>query len=306
MTIPSSSKPEANVASERAPISLTCYQTAEIYAHSKVVKSLWQSFGLSVFAGAFIALAFVFYVTVTTGAQGSWGTVRLVGGIAFSLGLILVIVCGGELFTSTVLSTISWAKKQVSGRELLACWARVYVGNLVGALVIVLLVSGAGMYQLDGGQWGLNALNIAQHKLHHTWVQAFSLGILCNILVCLGVWMSFACNDTLSKALILVLPVAMFVSCGFEHSIANLFMVPLGIVIQSTASPEFFSALSVSAAQFSDVTLSHFVLNNLIPVTLGNIVGGGVFIGLGYWWLEQAKTRTEVEMIEVMPRRTGR
>ncbi|BFL84626.1 hypothetical protein LFREDSHE_30760 [Shewanella baltica] len=121
-------------------------------------------------------------------------------------------------------------------------------------------------------------------------IQAFSLGILCNMLVCLGVWMTFASRDVLTKSLLLILPVAMFVSSGFEHSIANLFMVPMGMMIQSIASPEFFASLGVTQEQFADLTVTNFIFNNLIPVTLGNIVGGGVIVGLGYWWIEQGKT----------------
>ncbi|EGM69406.1 formate transporter FocA [Shewanella sp. HN-41] len=266
------------------------YQQAEYYGQSKIVKSVWQSFGLAAFAGAFIALAFVFYITVTTGAAGSaWGLVRLVGGLAFSLGLMLVVICGGELFTSTVLSSVAWAQRRVTSKQLGMCWGRVYLGNLLGAMLMLLLIMSARMYQLDGGLWGLNALTIAQHKLHHSWLQAFSLGILCNMLVCLGVWMTFASRDALTKAILLMLPVAMFVSSGFEHSIANLFMVPLGIAIHTFAEPSFFTSIGVEASQFNDLTISHFILNNLIPVTLGNIVGGGILVGLGYWWIEQAK-----------------
>lgn len=276
------------LSAEKGADSLSLYQKAECYGQSKVTKSPWQSFGLATFAGAFIALAFVFYITVTTGAAGSpWGLVRLTGGLAFSLGLMLVVICGGELFTSTVLSTVAWAQKTVTSKQLLLCWLRVYLGNLLGALVMLLLIMGAKMYQLDGGLWGVNALSIAQHKMHHSWLQAFSLGILCNMLVCLGVWMTFASRDVLTKAILLMLPVAMFVSSGFEHSIANLFMVPLGIAIRTFADTSFFISSGVTVAQFSDLTITHFVLNNLIPVTLGNIVGGGLFVGLGYWWIER-------------------
>ena len=150
-------------------------------------------------------------------------------------------------------------------------------------MLMLLLVFGGKMYQLDHGLWGINALHVAQHKLHHTWLQAFSLGILCNLLVCLGIWMTFSSRDMLTKSMLLILPVAMFVSSGFEHSIANLFMVPLGIVIQNTASPEFFAAFGYTSSSFADLTVSHFILNNLIPVTLGNIVGGAVMVGFGYW-----------------------
>ena len=271
---------------QSAKINLT--QVAEGYGLDKVAKSSWQSFGLAIFAGAFIALAFVFYITVTTGSQGSWGMTRFIGGLAFSLGLILVVVCGGELFTSTVLSTVAWAQKKVTNSDLVKTWGRVYAGNFVGAMLMVLLIFLAGMYQLDSGRWGLSALNIAQHKLHHSWTQAFVLGILCNMMVCLGVWMTFATKDVLTKVVLVMLPVAMFVSSGFEHSIANMFMVPMGIAIHQFADPAWFEALNISPDKYADLTVMNFVFNNLIPVTLGNIVGGGVFVGLGYWLVDNA------------------
>lgn len=278
------------------PAVMSPFEKAAEYGHAKVTKHFGQSFGLSVFAGAFIALAFVFYLTVTTGsAQSSWGLVRFSGGIAFSLGLILVVVLGGELFTSTVLSAIAWAQKRVTTRQLLGCWMRVYLGNLCGAMLILVLVMMSKMYAMDGNEWGLNALQVSQHKIHHDWSQAFALGTLCNLLVCLGVWMTFSCKDVLAKSLLLILPVAMFVSSGFEHSIANLFMVPLGIAIQHFAGNEYFTALGVIPQAFADLTISNFVINNLIPVTLGNILGGAVFVGLGYFWIDNANTQITVQ-----------
>lgn len=277
---------------------LSMFEQGAKYGQDKAVKSPWQSFGLAVFAGAFIALAFVFYITVTTGATGApWGLIRLAGGLAFSMGLILVVVCGGELFTSTVLTTIAWAKGSITTKQLLACWSRVYCGNFIGASLILGLVMWGGMWQLNGAQWGLNALHIAQHKLHHSWGQAFALGVLCNLLVCLGVWMTFSSKDALTKSALLILPVAMFVSSGFEHSIANLFMVPLGIAIEHFAGANLFAALGIPAGQFSDLTFSNFISHNLVPVTLGNIVGGGVVVGLGYWAVEKGSA-TKVNNIK--------
>lgn len=243
---------------------LSMSKQAEQYGYAKVQKTPAQSFGLAMFAGAFIALAFVFYITVTTGSSASWGTTRLIGGLAFSLGLMLVVICGAELFTSTVLTTLAWAQGRVRLGAMLACWGRVYLGNLIGSLVMLALIMVAGMYLLDGGHWGLNALKIAQHKIHHNWAQAFVLGILCNMLVCLGVWMTFASKEAMARTIMLILPVAMFVSSGFEHCIANMFMVPLGIAIAHFASPEFFTALGVSQAQFADLTVSNFITANLI------------------------------------------
>lgn len=266
----------------------------EKYGLKKVKKSFAKSFALAIFAGAFIAIAFVFYITVTTGAHGApTGLIKLSGGIAFSLGLILVVMCGGELFTSTVLTTVAWAQGHFSTLKLIASWIRVYLGNLVGALAMLGLVISAQMYMNDGGEWGINAMKIAQHKLEHTWIQAFSLGILCNLLVCLGTWMTFTTKDIMAKTFLLILPVAMFVSSGFEHSIANMFMVPLGLSIKALSDPAFFAAHGYVVADFAHLTFSNFILHNLIPVTLGNIVGGGVFVGIGYWLIAGESTDKE-------------
>ncbi|MEZ9231672.1 formate transporter FocA [Vibrio amylolyticus] len=257
---------------------------AEKFALSKSQKSNGTILGLSTMAGTFIGLAFIFYITVTTGSEAtSWGLNRFIGGLAFSMGLILIVLCGGELFTSSVLSCISWANKQISLRTMLGIWGKVYIGNFLGAMLLLLLVTAAGLYQLDGGQWGLNALNIAQHKLHHTPLQAFSLGILCNLLVCLAIWLTFSSDNAMTKALLTMLPVAMFISSGFEHCVANMFMVPLGIILTNFAPESFWIQIGSSPSQFSDLTISHFLTANLIPVTLGNIVGGTVLVGLTNW-----------------------
>lgn len=259
------------------------FDIANDYGVTKQKKALSKSLILAIFAGAFIAIAFVFYTTVTTGAgDAPWGIMKLAGGLAFSLGLVLVVVCGGELFTSTVLSSVAWTQGLFSTKALLSCWARVYLGNLIGAMLILGLVLLAKMQLLNGGEWGINAMQIAQHKLHHTWGQAFALGVLCNLLVCLGIWMTFTSKDILTKSLLLVLPVAMFVSSGFEHSIANMFMVPLGIAINAFSPESYFVSHGFAANAFADLTWSHFIVNNLIPVTIGNIVGGASLIALAY------------------------
>lgn len=257
---------------------------AEKFALSKAKKTSGMILGLSVMAGAFIGLAFLFYITVTTGsASAYWGLSRLAGGVAFSMGLILIVICGGELFTSSVLSSISWANREISFGKMLSIWGKVYVGNFIGAIFLLLLVTAAGLYQLDEGQWGLNALNIAQHKLHHTTVQAFALGILCNLLVCLAIWLTFSSANAMTKAAMTIMPVAMFVSSGFEHCVANMFMVPLGIVIQNFAPDSFWQQVGVTASQYSDLNVTQFITANLIPITLGNIVGGAVLVGLANW-----------------------
>lgn len=275
---------------------LSIVQQVEQYGFDKVQKTVYLSFSLAVFAGAFISIAFIFYITVTTGSAGMpWGLTRLIGGLAFSLGLILVVVCGGELFTSTVLSSVAWAEKRIDSTQLISCWARVYLGNLVGAALLITLVITAKMHLLDGGEWGINALKIASHKLEHSWGQAFSLGILCNMLVCLGIWMTFSSKSSLTKSILLILPVAMFISSGFEHSIANLFMVPLGLIIKTISSPAFFIEHGFVVSDFAHLNWSNFIFHNLIPVTLGNIVGGAGLVGIGYWLTENNTTKTIIE-----------
>ncbi|NOI65967.1 formate transporter FocA [Vibrio sp. 99-8-1] len=260
---------------------------AASFAYNKTQKSTAMIISLAIMAGIFIGLAFLFYITVTTGSSSSWGISRFVGGIAFSMGLILIVLCGAELFTSSVLTSIAWANKQIRLNKMVSIWGQVYIGNFIGALLLLLLVSIAGLYQLDHGQWGVNALNIAQHKLEHSFSQAFALGILCNLLVCLAIWLTFSSHNALTKALMVMLPVSMFVSSGFEHCVANMFMVPLGIVIQSTAPESFWLQTGLSPDQYANLNVYQFITSNLIPVTLGNIVGGAVLVGLANWSIYQ-------------------
>ncbi|CAH0989946.1 putative formate transporter 1 [Sinobacterium norvegicum] len=259
---------------------------AEQYAILKTGRSVGCAFSLAISAGAFIALAFIFYVSVTTGnGDMGWGIQRLIGGLCFSMGIMLVIVLGGELFTSTVLSAVPRASGMISTAQMLKNWTIVYAGNLVGALAMVALMMLAKQYMLANSQWGVTALNIASHKLEHSFSQAVVLGILCNILVCLAIWMAYAARTMMEKAFIVMLPVAMFVAAGFEHCVANMFMIPLGIAIQHFAPAEFWQAAGVSADHYAHLNIPNFISLNLIPVTIGNIIGGAGIVGLGYWRL---------------------
>lgn len=250
----------------------------------KATKHPLKTFYLAITAGVFISIAFVFYITATTGTAGvPFGFAKLVGGICFSLGLMLVVVCGADLFTSTVLIVVAKASGRITWKQLGLNRLNVYVGNLIGALFFVALMWFAGEYMTANGAWGLNVLQTADHKLHHTFVEAVCLGILANLMVCLAVWMSYSGRSLMDKMFAMVLPVAMFVASGFEHSIANMFMIPLGIVIKNFAAPEFWQAVGAAPEQFSNLTVSHFITDNLIPVTIGNIIGGGLLVGLTYW-----------------------
>ncbi|HGN0431557.1 TPA: formate transporter FocA [Proteus mirabilis] len=235
-------------------------------------------------AGMFISIAFVFYITATTGtASVPFGLAKLVGGICFSLGLMLVVVCGADLFTSTVLTIIPKATGRISWAKMFANWINVYIGNFIGALFFVALMWFAGQYAAANGLWGLNVLQTAQHKVEHTFIEAVCLGILANLMVCLAVWMSYAGRTLIDKLFALILPIGMFVASGFEHSIANMFLIPLGIVIKNFAPAEFWTTVGASPEQFSNLTVSNFLVDNLLPVTIGNIIGGAVLVGLVYW-----------------------
>ncbi|WP_267339868.1 MULTISPECIES: formate transporter FocA [unclassified Gilliamella] len=260
-------------------------QIAEDLGNYKLSKHPYSTILSAIIAGVFISIAFVFYITVTTGtATVAFGLAKLVGGICFSLGLMLVVCCGADLFTSTVLTILPKMTHKVSWTKMIRNWILVYIGNFIGAILFVTVIWCSGQYMVANGMWGLNVLQTADHKLHHTFIEAVFLGLLANLMVCLAAWLSYAGRSLLDKMLIMVLPVAMFVASGFEHSIANMFMIPMGIVINNFASPEFWTAVGVSPDTFKELTVEHFVLNNLIPVTIGNILGG-LAVALPYWAL---------------------
>lgn len=254
----------------------------------KQLKKQFYSFLSAIPAGAFIAIAFVFYATTQT-ANGAvpWGLSKLVGGILFSLGRIMVVVYGSELFTSSTMTAVARVSGRISTVQMLRNWVVVYFGNFVGAIFIVLLTWFAGQIMAADGQWGLTILKTAQHKIHHTWVEAFSLGIFCNIMVCIAVWMTYADRTLTDKAFIMILPISMFVASGFEHRVANMFMIPMGIMTAHFTGPEFWQAINVDPAQFADLDVYHFVVKNLIPVTLGNIVGGAGCVALSQWYINR-------------------
>ncbi|OOF64265.1 formate transporter FocA [Rodentibacter sp. Ppn85] len=262
---------------------------AENAAAYKAQKKTFLSFMSGISAGACIALAFVFYTTTQTGTSSvAWGLSKLVGGLVFSIGVIMVVILGSELFTSSTLTIIARAGKKISTAQMLRNWVAVYFGNFAGSLIIVALIWFGGQTMAANSQWGLTILNTAQHKIHHTWFEAFNLGILCNIMVCVAVWMSYSGKTVTDKAFIMILPIGLFVASGFEHCVANMFMIPLGIITAQFSSVEFWQQLGIEQVVYADLTLSSFIFKNLIPVTLGNIIGGGLCIGLFQRFLTKA------------------
>lgn len=206
---------------------------------------------------------------------------RFIGGLSFCLGLILVIVAGAELFTGNNLIVMAYVDGKVSFSHLMQNWAIVYIGNFIGALGIMVLIYLSGHWFIDSGAVGEKTIAIANAKVNLTWMQAFSRGILCNILVCLAVWLSFAGHSVVDKVIAILFPVTAFVALGFEHSVANMYFIPAGLLAQQQAE----LAQVVSAMNLENLTTTAFIFDNLIPVTLGNIIGGSFFVGVVYWFI---------------------
>ena len=243
---------------------------------AKVTMPRLNVFVLAVLAGAFIGLGADFATTVMAGSsQLPFGVARLLGGLAFTLGLILVVVAGAELFTGNNLIVMAWASRRVTTRRLLGNWALVYAGNFVGAIGTVLLVYLGRQYEFGGGAVGESALRIADAKTSLGFVQAVALGALCNALVCLAVWLTYSARTVTDKILAVVPPIAAFVAAGFEHSVANMYFIPFGLLVKDE--------LDVPGLALENLTWRGFLIDNLLPVTIGNVIGGAVMVGAVYW-----------------------
>lgn len=252
---------------------------------AKAGRDIATLFILGVLAGAFIAFGAAFMTVILTGAgELPWGVARLLAGIVFSLGLILVIVCGAELFTGDALMIVAFASERITSGALLRAWSVVYAGNIAGAVGTAALVFLAGQHGFAGGAVGKAALAIASTKAALPTIQLFFLAVLCNVLVCLAVWMSFGARSITDKVMVIVPPVAAFVAAGFEHSIANLYLLPYALLIKSWAGPEFWAAIGQSAAAYPELTVSG-ALHNIVVATVGNLVGGSLMVGSIYWFV---------------------
>lgn len=239
-----------------------------------------KMFSLAILAGAFIALGAVFATNTAAGSNTlPFGVAKLLTGLVFCLGLVLVIVGGAELFTGNNLIVMAWASGKVTGRALLRNWVIVYLGNFVGSFGTALLVFLSKQYTFGGGAVGETALKIAAGKTGLEFTQAMVLGVLCNALVCLAVWLTFSARSTVDKIAAIIFPITAFVAAGFEHSVANMYFVPYGLLIKGL-DPSFVAERGL---EFSNLTWGNFLLNNLLPVTIGNIIGGAVLVAAVYW-----------------------
>ncbi len=266
---------------------------AETVGFTKVGMATFDVFVLSVLAGAFIALGAIFATTVAAGgAELPYGVVRLLAGLAFTLGLILVVVAGAELFTGNNLIVMAWASRRVATVALLGNWVVVWIGNFVGAFATALIVYVSEQYTFGGGAVGQTALGIAATKTDLGFVQAIALGILCNALVCLAVWLTYGAHTTTDKILAIIPPIAAFVAAGFEHSVANMYFISIGLLVKS--DDDFVAGLDPGTApDLSGLTWESFFLDNLLPVTIGNVIGGALMVGAVYWLVYLRPKRAE-------------
>jgi formate/nitrite transporter len=238
-------------------------------------------FTLAMLAGAFIALG-AQLATIAGVAPGvPFGPARLLTGVAFSLGLILVVVAGAELFTGNTLIVVARLTGAVTTRALLRNWALTYAGNFVGAFSTAALVALAGQWTLADGQVGAAAIATAQAKLSLDVVEAFARGILGNALVCLAVWLCFGARSLADKVLAIVPPIAAFVAAGFEHSVANMYFVPVALLLRD--EPALLAVTGLAPDALAGLTWARFLVGNLLPVTVGNVFGGAVMVGVIYW-----------------------
>jgi len=271
---------------------------AEYLGVRKAEMPFLKMFMLAVLAGAFISLGAIFATTVSAGgiaitASGGeaaytaglpYGLNRLLVGLVFCLGLILVIVGGAELFTGNNLIVMAWASGKVKGSALLRNWCIVYLGNFVGSIGTVILMFLTRQYTFGGNSVGVAALKIAIAKVEFSFIQAVALGVLCNGLVCLAVWLSFSARSTVDKIAAIIFPITAFVAAGFEHSIANMYFIPYALFIKMF-DPTFTSEVGGTVVNLDMLTWQSFIFNNLIPVTLGNVIGGAVLVAAIYWMI---------------------
>lgn len=269
--------------------SYTPKQIAERIEKASISKSTQDPsriFILALLAGAFIAFGAAFFTFVIHDSALGQGLTKLLGGLVFCLGLILVVVAGAELFTGNNLLVMACVDQKITFKQLMNNWTIVFVGNFIGCLAIAVLIYLSGHWAGESARVGAKALMIANAKVNLPFVQALTRGILCNALVCMAVWLCFAGRSSTDKLLSILFPITAFVTLGFEHSVANMYFIPAGLLIKS--DPQLMTSIQPllpASADLSQLTLSGFLLNNLLPVTIGNIFGGSFFVGIIYWYI---------------------
>src|SRR3989338_8174482 len=275
-----------------AEIKFDAYSPKEMAARvetvgvSKTNLNFLTKLTLSILAGGFIAFGAALFTLVVHDSKMSFGLTQLLGGLAFCLGLILVVVAGAELFTGNNLLVMAYVSRKITLYQLLENWIIVYIGNLIGALSLAAWVYVTKQWAVNNALVGAKALLIANAKVSLPFMVAFSRGVLCNALVCLAVWLCMSGRTTTDKILSILFPITAFVALGFEHSVANMYFIPIGLLLKNNpAVLEAAAVLTGKVNDFSCLTMQGLFMKNLLPVTLGNIVGGGVLVGLVYWFV---------------------
>lgn len=256
-----------------------CDETVNVGIKKGAKTTLFQTTILGILAGAFIAMG-GFAAAMASHSIENVGIAKLVAGVIFPVGLILVLIAGAELFTGNSLLIVAFFEKKITLKQLLKNWAIVWTANLIGAVLISVLLFNSGLFDTNAGKFGGYAIKVASNKAALSFNQAFASGILCNFIVTLAVWASYAAKDVVSKIFVSFFPIMAFVISGFEHSVANMYYFSVGLLLK--ANPLYVENSHAAAEKLAKLDLAH-VFGNLLPVTLGNIVGGAVFVGAAYW-----------------------
>jgi formate/nitrite transporter len=286
----SQSEPQRKETSDAFPPPVMAVRAMEAGTQKSALDGL-STFLLAILAGAFIAMGAIFATTVAAGnTTVSYGVVRLLSGLAFTLGLIMVVVAGAELFTGNNMIIMAFLSGKVTLGRLLRNWLLVYAGNFVGALLTAYLVFLSKQYTFGNGVTGLTMLNIGEAKTGLGFLQAIALGMGCNALVCMAIWMCFSARSTIDKILAVIAPITAFVAVGFEHSVANMYFIPVALFVKYFGSSTYFAQIQRTPTDFPHLTWSNFFIANLLPVTVGNIIGGAIMVGVMYWLIYLRKS----------------
>lgn len=262
-------KPSSSYSGAMTPASME--RKNERVAETKASTDVASSLTLSVMAGAFISLGATFMLVVKSDATLGFAATQLLGGFSFTLGLFLILAAGAELFTGNCLMVMGPLAGRFSWGRLLSSWALVLAGNLVGAVLAAALLAAAGVASANGGALGEAAVAVAEGKVALGWGVTFARGVLCNLLVCLAVWIGHAATSVTDKFFSALLPVMAFMACGFEHCVANMFFLPYALMLQALGAP---GGVDLAGAA-----------SNLSAATLGNLVGGALLVGVSYWFV---------------------
>jgi formate/nitrite transporter len=240
---------------------------------------------LAVLAGVYIGFGGELATMISHDLKIGVGFTQFLAGSVFSVGLMLVVMGGAELFTGNnlMITACLHGKAKISG--LLKNWGTVYLGNFIGGVLLALLMFIAGLWKFNDASLGLKALTIANTKVNLGFWEALARGILCNWLVCLAVWLAFGSRNIIGKIFAIYFPIMAFVASGFEHSIANMFFIPYGLFIKNSVVSKFVTSSSVQLPNLANLTWGNFFIKNLVPVTIGNIIGGAFFVGTIYWYI---------------------